>query len=369
MITDWEFTFPVDFTSQDAGRPRDTVFIKILHPAKHLIPFPIIRVHFAMLATSRTDECHSKRQPKRAPRAPNAFMLYRSDFLKRQAVPPEVERRQQNLSRIAGQCWNMLLETEKAIWYDKAAAVRAEYCARYLSHKTGPLHKDTDRPSTEDKRSGRAINPRRPWGRTRSRRAQTPYSGPMFAAIQDPRSAPSSASQTGLISTTPASESPLSATVSPSPFSLSHLLPSFVSHTNPSSQDTPAATSKNSTRNEIGDLPELLGSETPQDVSHIIRDLQNVSILVPLQLTLNGISFQTPSGVGSSQEPYPTLQQYENSFTTYAPYLSLEQIHTDPVSQLPSILSETSTFSPAEYYLASCHSSANNFGATDNVTH
>ncbi|KAF9006437.1 hypothetical protein BDQ17DRAFT_1423326 [Cyathus striatus] len=41
------------------------------------------------------------------PRPPNAFMLFRSDFLKRGVIPPDVECRQQNLSRIAGEVWNL----------------------------------------------------------------------------------------------------------------------------------------------------------------------------------------------------------------------------------------------------------------------
>ncbi|KIJ20197.1 hypothetical protein PAXINDRAFT_30374, partial [Paxillus involutus ATCC 200175] len=69
------------------------------------------------------------------PRPPNAFMLYRSDFLKRRTIPPEVEKRQQNLSCIAGQCWNMLPDDEKAVWHDKAAAVQAAHYAKYPFYK------------------------------------------------------------------------------------------------------------------------------------------------------------------------------------------------------------------------------------------
>ncbi|KIK97983.1 hypothetical protein PAXRUDRAFT_95391, partial [Paxillus rubicundulus Ve08.2h10] len=75
------------------------------------------------------------------PRPPNAFMLYRSDFLKRRTIPPEVEKRQQNLSRIAGQCWNMLPDDEKAVWHDKAAAVQAAHYAKYPFYKFKPSRK------------------------------------------------------------------------------------------------------------------------------------------------------------------------------------------------------------------------------------
>lgn len=319
------------------------------------------------------NECHSEQQPKRAPRPPNAFMLYRSDFLKRRAIPPEVEKRQQNLSRIAGQCWNLLPEIEKAVWYGKAAVVRAEYLARHPSHETGPFHKETNRLSAKDKKRGSVSNPRRSFGRSRNRGTQAPYScESMFTALHDPKSS-SPAFQASLISPTPASESPLSTTASPSPLLLSHLLPSFALHTNSSSQDSPPVISKKSIRNEFGDPSESLGSEIPQGISHIIQDLKNVGILFLLRTQLTEIPFQAPlaSEVSSSQGPYPTFQQYEDSFATCVPHPGLEQLrtlHSDPASQLPA-LSEANMFSPAGCYLTDCHSLANNFGVTDNLIH
>lgn len=237
-----------------------------------------------------TNECHSfvsgqhtenRDAPKRIPRPPNAFMLYRSDFLKRRVVPPEVEKRQQNLSRIAGQCWNMLPDTEKAIWYGKAAVVRAEHRARYPSHKTGPFHKDTNRLSVKDKRRGSATNSRRSFGRSGTRRTKTPYCESMFAALHDPIFS-SPASQANLLSPTPASVSPSSTTASLSPLSLPHLLPPFISYTHPSMQDLLPAISERSAiwKNKIGYPLDSSGSETPQrGLSQIIRDLESVGIL------------------------------------------------------------------------------------------
>ncbi|KAI6105639.1 high mobility group box domain-containing protein, partial [Pisolithus sp. B1] len=68
-------------------------------------------------------------------RPPNAFLLYRSDFLKRRTIPREVEKRQQNLSRIIGECWNTLSAEEKAVWREKAAAVTAAHQAKYPHYK------------------------------------------------------------------------------------------------------------------------------------------------------------------------------------------------------------------------------------------
>ena len=227
-----------------------------------------------MPATSETtfiNECRSfvsgqyteKRDaPKRIPRPPNAFMLYRSDFHKRRTIPREVEKRQQNLSRIAGQCWKMLPETEKAIWYGKAAVIRAEHRARYPSHKTGPFHKDTDSLLTMDKGRVSATNSRHSFGGSRTRRTQTHYCDGMFAALHDSEIS-SPASPVSLLPTS-VSVSPLSTTASLSPLSFPHLLPPFSSDTHSSGS----------------------GTETPQwNLSQISHDSEIVSILSSLKAT------------------------------------------------------------------------------------
>ena len=160
------------------------------------------------------NECHSQ-QPKRIPRAPNAFFLYRSDFLKRGLIPPEVEKRQQNLSRIAGQCWKMLPDTEKAIWYGKAATLRTEYYFRHSSSNTGPSRNYKNRPSAKDKKRGGASNPQRSLGCFGSSQIQPPCHENVFSAAFS-----SSPSQISLVSPPPASESSLSTTISHSPFPL-----------------------------------------------------------------------------------------------------------------------------------------------------
>ncbi|KAF8558914.1 hypothetical protein OG21DRAFT_994548 [Imleria badia] len=303
-------------------------------PATSQITFVAERHSF--ISEQQSTEKHDA--PKRIPRPPNAFMLYRSDFIKTRAVPPEVEKRQQNLSRIAGQCWNMLPETEKAIWFSKAAVIRAEHRAKYPLYEAGPFRKDTNRLSAKDKRRGSATNVGRSSGRTRTRRTRTPYCEGMFAALHDSRIS-SPESQASLISPTLASESPLSTTPSLSPISLPHLLPSFISHAPPSRQDSPSATSVSPTnqKGEFGYLLDSAGSESPQ--WDLIRDLEI-----------------TPSEIGSSPEPCVTLQQYEAAFASYVPRTGLEDLPNplkDPVAQVsltPSI------FPPAGRHLADCHS-------------
>lgn len=217
--------------------------------------------------------------PKRIPRPPNAFILYRSDFLKNRVIPPEVEKRQQNLSRIAGQCWNILPETEKAIWFSKAAVVRAEHRAKYPSHETGLFPKDTNRLSAKHKRRGSTTNLGHSFGRFRNCQTRTPYCEGMFAALHDSKISPPE-SQASHICPTPASGSPLSTTPSLSPILLPHLLPPFTSPIYSSRQISPSTTSENSLirRDEPGYLLDSSGSEVPQ--WGLSRDPEIVGIIV-----------------------------------------------------------------------------------------
>lgn len=339
-----------------------------------------------MPATSQTsliDECHSfvskqsteKRDvPKRIPRPPNAFILYRSDFLKRQAVPPDVEKRQQNLSRIAGQCWNMLPESEKAIWFSKAAVVREEHRAKYPFYTAGPFHKGTKRPSAKDKRRGSTSCS----GQLRARRTRTLYCDGMFAALRDPKSfspesqaSPISASPS---SASPLSTSPLSTTTSLSPLSLPHILPPFTLHTHSSRQDSPFAGPDNPVfRGGKFDYPlDSLASETPQ--WDVIRDLEIVGTLFFLRKRLTDIqSYQTPSEViCSSQELDPVLQQYRDDFASYVPYPDLSQLpkpQGDAVPQFPLIFPSKGIFPSASANLVDCHSLLSDFNFTDALAH
>ncbi|KAG5639003.1 hypothetical protein H0H81_007911 [Sphagnurus paluster] len=88
------------------------------------------------------------------PRPPNAFMLYRSDFLKRGVIPAHVERRQQNLSRIAGQCWNLLPPEEKAQWQERAAQVLIEHQKCNPDYKFTPAPRGSRRSKVKGPRDG-----------------------------------------------------------------------------------------------------------------------------------------------------------------------------------------------------------------------
>ncbi|KAH7908500.1 hypothetical protein BJ138DRAFT_1115796 [Hygrophoropsis aurantiaca] len=82
---------------------------------------------------------------KHIPRPPNAFMLYRSDFLKKGIIPLHVERRQQNLSRVVGECWNLLSEDSRREWHVKAAEARAAHYKKYPGYKFKPARGKSSR--------------------------------------------------------------------------------------------------------------------------------------------------------------------------------------------------------------------------------
>ncbi|KAI0650263.1 hypothetical protein C8Q79DRAFT_1006548 [Trametes meyenii] len=89
-------------------------------------------------------------RPKRIPRPPNAFMLYRSHLLKTGQIPRGVEHRQQNISRVAGECWNMLPDEEKRKWHNRAKDVLHEHMMKHPDYKFSPERKTPRRKAAQD---------------------------------------------------------------------------------------------------------------------------------------------------------------------------------------------------------------------------
>ncbi|OAX43914.1 HMG-box [Rhizopogon vinicolor AM-OR11-026] len=89
------------------------------------------------LASSTNGKPPSK---EHIPRPPNAFMLYRSHMLKSRGNA-DPEKRQQNLSRIAGQLWRGMSDEDRAVWHKKATEVHAAHYAKYPHYKFKPNRK------------------------------------------------------------------------------------------------------------------------------------------------------------------------------------------------------------------------------------
>ncbi|KAK7039806.1 HMG box domain-containing protein [Favolaschia claudopus] len=88
-----------------------------------------------------------KRQPRGKrrsqgyiPRPPNAFMLFRADFVRQKHVPGTIEANHGSLSKIIGNCWRALPLAEKHIWEIKAKHAKAEHKQKYPDYKFRPVH-------------------------------------------------------------------------------------------------------------------------------------------------------------------------------------------------------------------------------------
>ncbi|KAJ4471546.1 hypothetical protein J3R30DRAFT_1092755 [Lentinula aciculospora] len=90
------------------------------------------------------------------PRPPNAFMLFRADFVKQKHVPNSIETNHSSLSKIIGSCWRSLPTEEKAIWEKRARVEKAEHKRKYPEYRFRPVHnknktKAADAPSANKK--------------------------------------------------------------------------------------------------------------------------------------------------------------------------------------------------------------------------
>ncbi|KAJ7240466.1 hypothetical protein C8J57DRAFT_1085775 [Mycena rebaudengoi] len=74
------------------------------------------------------------------PRPPNAFMLFRADFVRQKHIPGSIETNIGSLSKIIGNCWRVLPLPEKYVWETKAKDAKAEHKLKYPDYKFRPVH-------------------------------------------------------------------------------------------------------------------------------------------------------------------------------------------------------------------------------------
>ncbi|KAI0715925.1 hypothetical protein C8T65DRAFT_738360 [Cerioporus squamosus] len=111
-----------------------------------------------MLAPTRTS--HSKkRDASYIPRPPNAFILFRSSFIRAQRIPGEIEGNHSALSKIIGKCWKALPREEREVWEAKAIVALQEHRRKYPDWRFKPaanaLAKVKDGPRKRGNRKGR----------------------------------------------------------------------------------------------------------------------------------------------------------------------------------------------------------------------
>ncbi|KAF5357107.1 hypothetical protein D9756_006874 [Leucocoprinus leucothites] len=82
---------------------------------------------------------HDDKSPKiHIPRPPNAFILFRSSFIRSNRVPGKVEGNHSTLSKIIGLCWKALPAQERRSWEEKARAAQAEHRTLYPDWRWTP---------------------------------------------------------------------------------------------------------------------------------------------------------------------------------------------------------------------------------------
>ncbi|KAI0765863.1 hypothetical protein BD413DRAFT_572799 [Trametes elegans] len=92
------------------------------------------------------------------PPPPNAFILFRSSFIKKQHVSTEVETNHSTLSKIIGLTWQNLPHEERQVWHAKAKAALEEHKRKFPQYAFRPLHTKGKAPA--EKRKVREVEPK-----------------------------------------------------------------------------------------------------------------------------------------------------------------------------------------------------------------
>lgn len=79
-----------------------------------------------------------KRRASYIPRPPNAFILFRSSFVKSHHVSAAVEKNHSTLSKIIGLTWSGLSPAERDVWYGRAKAALAEHRKKWPEYSFRP---------------------------------------------------------------------------------------------------------------------------------------------------------------------------------------------------------------------------------------
>ncbi|EJC99112.1 high mobility group box, partial [Fomitiporia mediterranea MF3/22] len=77
--------------------------------------------------------------PAHIPRPPNAFILFRSSFIRSQHVSAETEGNHGTLSKIVGMLWHNLSYEERQVWQAKARRAYAEHKRMYPGYSFRPV--------------------------------------------------------------------------------------------------------------------------------------------------------------------------------------------------------------------------------------
>ncbi|KAI6000325.1 hypothetical protein F5J12DRAFT_724013 [Pisolithus orientalis] len=99
-----------------------------------------------------------KRGEDYIPRPPNAFILFRSAFIKSQHVSSDVETNHSTLSKIIGLTWQSMPHDERQIWHAKAKKALEEHRKKWPQYAFRPSHSKSK--GTTEKRKVREVEPK-----------------------------------------------------------------------------------------------------------------------------------------------------------------------------------------------------------------
>lgn len=150
-VTPVTFTAPSPADDDDSVPSQSTLFpdpdpsSSSLHttPSSPIYqPAPKRRRKTASSAPKDADEPGGSVAPEHIPRPPNAFILFRSSFIKSQHVSSSIEGNHGTLSKIVGMVWHNLSFEERQIWQAKAKRALAEHKRRFPAYSFRPANKD-----------------------------------------------------------------------------------------------------------------------------------------------------------------------------------------------------------------------------------
>ncbi|TFK21245.1 hypothetical protein FA15DRAFT_85434 [Coprinopsis marcescibilis] len=139
----------------DDGPPPLVDAPPLLPPPGEFILFP----HNEEKAPARK-ATHSKKKPENhIPRPPNAFILFRSSFIKSQHVSTSVETNHSTLSKIIGMTWKNMSEDERQVWHAKAKVEQEEHRRKFPKYAFRP-QQTKSKGGTGEKRKVREVEPK-----------------------------------------------------------------------------------------------------------------------------------------------------------------------------------------------------------------
>ncbi|KAI0754018.1 hypothetical protein C8Q80DRAFT_1136252 [Daedaleopsis nitida] len=83
------------------------------------------------------------------PRPPNAFMLFRANFVRQKHVPGSIETNHGSLSKIIGNCWRSLPLEEKKMWEHKAKEAKIAHREKWPHYRFRPVHNKNKKKAAE----------------------------------------------------------------------------------------------------------------------------------------------------------------------------------------------------------------------------